>query len=224
MKFILATSNKDKVREIKEILNNIDILSPKDVNIDKFEVEEDGKTLKENAYKKAKALYDLKKLPTLADDTGLFVKSLDLRPGVYSHRYANENPTYKENREKLLNELKDKDNRDAYFMTVVCFIDSNGKEHFFEGRIDGEISEKEYGDKDFGYDQIFMVNGKTFGQMKEEEKNSYSHRAIALDEFKKFIESKDESTSSKWYSWIYRWCPRIFKWKQNRSYTTCWRF
>ncbi|MSS76865.1 RdgB/HAM1 family non-canonical purine NTP pyrophosphatase [Anaerococcus sp. AGMB00486] len=197
MKLILATSNKDKVREIKKILDDkINIFSPGDLNIDSFEVVEDGKTLKENAYKKAKAIYDITNLPTLADDTGLFVKSLDFRPGVYSHRYANENPTYKENRDKLLSELKDKDNRQAYFMTVLCFIDSRGKDYYFEGRINGEISHREHGDKDFGYDQIFRVNSKTFGEMKEEEKNSYSHRAKALDKFKNFIKNNYESISS----------------------------
>lgn len=190
MKIVLATSNKDKVREIKEILGeNIKIYTTKDYNVDNFEVEEDGETLKENAYKKAKTLYDILKVPTLADDTGLFVKSLDLRPGVYSHRYAGDNPTYKDNRDKLLDELKNCESRDAYFKTTVCFIDDKGKDCYFDGQINGEISKKEYGDKDFGYDQIFKVKelDKTFGQMTDEEKNLYSHRSLALEKFKKFL-------------------------------------
>lgn len=194
MKIVLATSNKDKVREIKEILGkSVDIYTTDDFDIEKFEVEEDGKTLKENAYKKAKSLYDILKMPTLADDTGLFVKSLNLRPGVYSHRYAGEKPTYKDNRNKLLDELKESDNRDAYFKTSVCFIDKDGKDYYFDGKIDGEISEKEYGDKDFGYDQIFRVKEikKTFGQMTDEEKNLYSHRSLALEKFKKFLLKED---------------------------------
>lgn len=194
MKIVLATSNKDKVREIKEILGkSVDIYTTDDFNIEKFEVEEDGKTLKENAYKKAKSLYDILKMPTLADDTGLFVKSLNLRPGVYSHRYAGENPTYKDNRNKLLDELKESNSRDAYFKTSVCFIDKDGKDYYFDGKIDGEISEKEYGDKDFGYDQIFRVKEikKTFGQMTDEEKNIYSHRSLALEKFKKFLLKED---------------------------------
>lgn len=194
MKIVLATSNKDKVREIKEILGkSVDIYTTDDFDIEKFEVEEDGETLKENAYKKAKSLYDILKMPTLADDTGLFVKSLNLRPGVYSHRYAGENPTYKDNRNKLLDELKESDNRDAYFKTSVCFIDKDGKDYYFDGKIDGEISEKEYGDKDFGYDQIFRVKEikKTFGQMTDEEKNIYSHRSLALKKFKKFLLKED---------------------------------
>ena len=194
MKIVLATSNKDKVREIKEILGeSIDIYTTDDFDLGKFEVEEDGETLKENAYKKAKSLYDILKIPTLADDTGLFVKSLNLKPGVYSHRYAGENPTYKDNRNKLLVELKESDNRDAYFKTSVCFIDKDGKDYYFDGKIDGEISEKEYGDKDFGYDQIFRVKEikKTFGQMTDEEKNLYSHRSLALEKFKKFLLKED---------------------------------
>lgn len=194
MKIVLATSNKDKVREIKEILGeSVDIYTTDDFNIEKFEVDEDGETLKENAYKKAKSLYDILKIPTLADDTGLFVKSLNLRPGVYSHRYVGENPTYKDNRNKLLDELKESNNRDAYFKTSVCFIDKDGKDYYFDGKIDGEISEKEYGDKDFGYDQIFRVKEikKTFGQMTDEEKNLYSHRSLALEKFKKFLLKED---------------------------------
>lgn len=194
MKIVLATSNKDKVREIKEILGkSVEIYTTDDFDIEKFEVEEDGETLKENAYKKAKSLYDILKIPTLADDTGLFVKSLNLRPGVYSHRYAGENPTYKDNRNKLLDELKESENRDAYFKTSVCFIDKDGKDYYFDGKIDGEISEKEYGDKDFGYDQIFRVKEikKTFGQMTNEEKNLYSHRSLALEKFKKFLLKED---------------------------------
>lgn len=194
MKIVLATSNKDKVREIKEILGeSVDIYTTDDFNIEKFEVDEDGETLRENAYKKAKSLYDILKIPTLADDTGLFVKSLNLKPGVYSHRYAGENPTYKDNRNKLLDELKESDNRDAYFKTSVCFIDKDGKDYYFDGKIDGEISEKEYGDKDFGYDQIFRVKeiGKTFGQMTDEEKNLYSHRSLALEKIKKFLLKED---------------------------------
>lgn len=202
MKLVLATSNKDKVREIKEILDkNIEIYTIEDFDLKNFEVEEDGKTLKENAYKKAKSLYDILKIPTLADDTGLFVEALDLKPGVYSHRYAGDNPTYKDNRDKLLYELKNSKNRKAYFKTSVCFIDEKGKDYYFDGKIDGEISKKEYGNKDFGYDQIFEIVelNKTFGQMSDEEKNLYSHRSLALEKFKKFILKEDfnEDISNK---------------------------
>lgn len=200
MNLLLATSNKDKVKEIKELISNrINLLTISNLNIEKFEVEEDGKTLKENAYKKAKTLYDIAKISTMADDTGLFVESLNLRPGVFSHRYAGDNPSYKDNRNRLLKELKGKNDRSAYFITVICFIDPMGNVHYFEGRIDGEITLREYGYKDFGYDQIFKAYGseKTFGQMNEEEKNLYSHRFKALKKFNEFIEANYESISSK---------------------------
>lgn len=199
MKIVLATSNQDKVREIKEILSdNFDVYTTEDFDLKSFEVEENGNTLKENAYKKAKTLYNIIKEPTLADDTGLFVKALDLKPGVHSHRYASENPTDKENRDKLLYELKGINNRDAYFKTTICFIDQNGNDYYFDGQIDGEISDKEYGDKEFGYDQIFKVKekNKTFGQMTDEQKNLYSHRSIALNKFKEFLLKEDFNDNS----------------------------
>lgn len=187
---VLATSNKDKVNEIKDKLDkNIEIKLPVDYNIDKFEVEEDGETLKDNAYKKASELFKLLKKPVLADDTGLFVNSLDGRPGVYSHRYANENPTYEENRHKLIEQLKDKKDRSAYFMTCICYIDESGNDYYFIGKIDGIITEAECGDYDFGYDKIFKPESsdKTFGQMTPMEKNNYSHRSIALEKFNEYL-------------------------------------
>lgn len=190
MELFLASSNKDKIKEIKEELNGlVDIELPKKYGIEDFEVEEDSETLKGNAFKKANELFKLLKKPTLADDTGLFVNSLNGRPGVHSHRYASENPSYKQNRKKLLKELKDKQDRSAYFMTVICYIDENGIDHYFEGKILGHITEKEFGDYDFGYDQIFKPNGCdfAFGQMTFEEKNKFSHRGLALEKFKRFL-------------------------------------
>ncbi|MDD7306374.1 MAG: RdgB/HAM1 family non-canonical purine NTP pyrophosphatase [Peptoniphilaceae bacterium] len=195
MKVVLATSNKDKIKEIKNLIpKNYQILTTKDLNIDNFEVEEDGETLKENAYKKAKALYDRIKEPVIADDTGIFVKSLDNRPGVRAHRYASNNPTYKENRNKMLEELRGKEDRSAYFCTCVCYIDKAGKDHYFEGKIYGQITEKELGAYDFGYDQIFKPESsdKTFGQMTVDEKNHYSHRALALNKFVNYLKENDE--------------------------------
>lgn len=188
---MLATGNKDKIREIREIIpEKYSLLTSRDFDIEDYQVEEDGETLEENAYKKAKTLFDMVKVPTLADDTGLFVKALDGRPGVHAHRYAGEDPTYKENRKKMLEELKDKNDRSAHFMTAMCFIDENGKDHYFTGKIDGFITEKEYGDKDFGYDQIFkpLSSDKTFGQMTEKEKNNYSHRFLALEKLLEYLD------------------------------------
>ena len=189
MEIVFATGNIDKVNQIKLMLDNIVLKTPIDYDITNFEVVEDRETLKDNAYKKAKALYDLVKKPTIADDTGLFVESLNNRPGVRSHRYAGENASYKDNRSKLLSELSNKDNRNAYFQTCICYIDQDKKAHFFTGRLNGEITKKEIGDYDFGYDQIFKPESfqKTLGQMKKEEINQISHRAIAFKKFKSFL-------------------------------------
>lgn len=196
MKIVLATSNKDKINEIKKLIpKEYTVLTTADLGIENFEVEEDGETLEENAHKKAKTLFDMVKLPTLADDTGLFVKALDNRPGVKAHRYAGKDPTYKENRDKMLEELKDKKDRSAYFATCVCYIDGEGSDHYFEGKIDGQITKEELGDYDFGYDQIFKPNKSdlSFGQMSVEEKNHYSHRSLALNKFVNFLEEKQKN-------------------------------
>ena len=189
MKLLFASSNNDKVKEVKKYLNNFEILTPNDLNLEKFNVIEDGESLEENAYKKASTLYKITNKPTFADDTGLFVKSLGNTPGVRSHRYASENPTYEENRKKLLEEMENKADRSAYFKTVICFIDQYGKDHYFEGRLDGQITLKEAGSLDFGYDQIFLPKGssKTLGEMSVGEKNEISHRSKSLENFKEYL-------------------------------------
>lgn len=189
MELVFASGNKDKVKQVKLILGEVNVKTPEDFKIKNFEVKEDAPDLKGNAYKKAKALFDIVNKPTIADDTGLFVEALNGDPGVYSHRYASENPTYKENREKLLFELKNKDNRNAYFETCLCFIDETGKDHYFYGRLSGVITKSEIGDYDFGYDQIFLPedSSKTLGQMDKEEINEISHRGRAFEEFKKYL-------------------------------------
>lgn len=189
MEIVFASGNKDKINQVKLILGDVDVKTPGDFEIENFEVEEDAPDLKGNAYKKAKALFDIINNPTIADDTGLFVEALNGNPGVYSHRYASENPTYKDNREKLLKELEDKENRSAYFETCLCFIDEAGVDHYFYGRLSGVITKKEAGDYDFGYDQIFLPeeSSKTLGQMSKEEINEISHRGKAFEEFKKYL-------------------------------------
>lgn len=195
MELVFASNNINKLEQVKLLLDNDKVLMPKDVCIEGFDVVEDGLTLKENAFKKANELYKLTNKRVFSDDTGLFVKALDNRPGIYSHRYAGENATDKDNRDKLLGELADKDKRDAYFLTVICFIDEDGKDYYFEGRLDGRISETELGDGGFGYDKIFYVEkyGKSLGQMEIEFKNQISHRGLAMKEFKKFLDEKYEN-------------------------------
>lgn len=189
MELLFATGNKDKLKEVKEMLSNDSIKMPIDIGISNFEVVEDGNTLEENSYKKAIALYQLTGRAVFADDTGLFVKALDNRPGVHSHRYASANATYEDNRKKLLDELSNKDDRSAYFETVISYINLNGEVFRFTGRLDGYISEIEKGSGEFGYDKIFIPENsqKSLAEMTIEEKNQISHRARAMAKFKKFL-------------------------------------
>lgn len=192
MQLLFATGNKDKLKEVKKMLSNDSIKMPIDIGIKNFEVVEDGKTLEENSYKKAYELYKLTGRAVFADDTGLFVKALDNRPGVHSHRYASANATYEDNRKKLLDELSDKEDRSAYFETVISYIDSNGEVFYFTGRLDGYISEIEKGEEEFGYDKIFIPENsqQSLAELSIEEKNQISHRARAMEKFKEFLVEK----------------------------------
>lgn len=192
MELLFATGNKDKLIEVKKMLSNDSIKMPIEIGISDFDVVEDGETLEENSYKKAYELYKLTSRAVFADDTGLFVKAIDNRPGVYSHRYASENATYEDNRKKLLDELSDKEDRSAYFKTVISYIDSKGEVYYFTGRLDGYISDIEKGDGDFGYDKIFIPEKtqKSLAQLTIEEKNQISHRARAMEKFKEFLGEK----------------------------------
>lgn len=198
MQLVFASNNINKLEQVRLLLDNDKVLMPKDVGIEGFDVVEDGKTLKENAFKKANELYKLTKTKVFSDDTGLFVKALHNRPGIYAHRYAGEDATDKDNRDKLLSELKDKNNRDAYFLTVICFIDDDGKDYYFEGRLDGKISENELGDGGFGYDKLFYVEkyGKSLAQMEISFKNKISHRGLAMKEFKKYLDQRYENSNN----------------------------
>lgn len=198
MELVFASNNINKLEQVKLLLDNDKVVMPKDIGIEGFDVVEDGLTLKANAYKKASELYKITKRKVFSDDTGLFVKALDNRPGIYAHRYAGEDATDKDNRDKLLEELADKDCRDAYFLTVICFIDEDGKDYYFEGRLDGIIATKELGNGGFGYDKLFYVKkyDKSLAQMDINFKNQISHRGLAMKEFKKFLEERYENINN----------------------------
>ena len=180
---VLSTDNINKLREIREILEDLDIkiYGKSDIEGLNFEVIEDGDTLYDNALKKASAMAERVDFVVLADDTGLFVKALNGEPGVHSARYASEHDD-KKNREKLLNNLKDKEDRSAYFKTEIILIDEDKNIIPIEGVCPGKISLEERGDNGFGYDSIFIPEGfdKTFAEMSHEEKNQISHRSRAL--------------------------------------------
>lgn len=192
-KIILATHNKGKAKEFKSLLENLgfEILTKGDIGIE-IDPVENGKTLEDNAKIKAIAIYNEIKTFTIADDTGLFVESLNGLPGVHTARYAGENCSDKENREKLLFEMSGIKNRKAYFETVIALVDDSGEIYYAHGRCDGSIAETERGDRGFGFDKLFIPKGydKTFAELSEEEKNKISHRALALLELKKLLKEQ----------------------------------
>jgi XTP/dITP diphosphohydrolase len=187
-KLVVSTGNKHKVDEIKKILSDLDIevLSKNDAAIEDFDVIEDGNTLEDNSIKKAKALADRTNFMIIADDSGLFVNALNGEPGVYSSRYAGEDGNDAKNNIKLLENLKDKEDRSAAFKTVITLITEDKKLYTVEGICPGTIGFEPSGDNGFGYDPLFIPEGynETFAQLGEEIKNKISHRALALENLK----------------------------------------
>lgn len=192
-KLILSSGNAHKIKEIKEILKdlNIEIVSKDDLGFKDLDVDEDKDTLEGNAFKKAEELSKLVNGIVIADDTGLFVDALNGAPGVYSARYSSENATDKCNNELLLKNLKDvpMEKRTAYFKTVIAIILEDGLKLKAEGICKGRIGFEAHGTNGFGYDPLFIVEGlgKSFGEMTDEEKNSLSHRANALRNLKNVL-------------------------------------
>ena len=194
-KILIASNNKHKISEIKSVLSSlpkITFYSPEDLNIN-IDVVEDGNTLEENALIKARQIYSFSKMPTLSDDTGLFVDALNGEPGVYSARYAGENATYDDNCVKLLSALKDvtENKRSSRFESVICFYVNENEYYFFKGICNGNIIKEGRGENGFGYDPLFVPEGsiKTFAELSDEEKNKISHRALALQKFRDFSTS-----------------------------------
>lgn len=187
MELIFATHNNNKVKEVAQILPSY--LSMKSLTDIGFfdEIEETGKTFEENALLKAKTIFEKTGKNIFADDSGLVIDTLNGAPGVYSARYAGTGKD-EDNIAKALKELDGKTNRKAYFISIFCLI-LNGKEYFFEGRIDGTISTEILGENGFGYDPIFIPDGfsKSFAQMSAEEKNAISHRAKAVEKLNNFL-------------------------------------
>jgi len=182
MDVVIASNNEHKIKEIKEILEGKfdNLYSLAEVGID-CDPEENGETFEANAKIKAREIAKHTACAVLADDTGLCVNALGGAPGVHSARYAG-NHDHAANRAKLLDALKDQDDRSAYFETVVVLRLPDGDEIVANGRTDGKILAKEQGTNGFGYDVLFYSNdlGKCFGQSTDDEKNSVSHRGRAL--------------------------------------------
>lgn len=191
----MATKNKNKVREIQNILKNtgINVMPcPEDIIFP----EETGKTFEENAFIKANHLKNLIKdnIPVAGEDSGLVVEKLNGLPGVNSARFSGIHGNDKKNIEKLLKmmrDVKNKDDRKAKFVTVICFIE-NGENRFFRGEVEGFITFSPRGENGFGYDPVFEIPevGKTFAELSPEEKNKYSHRSIAFKKLAEYLLNK----------------------------------
>ena len=193
---IIATNNKNKIREMKEKLAKfgIDVISQSEAGIN-VDVEETGTTFKENAELKAEAIFNLLHKPVIADDSGLCIDYLDGAPGIYSHRFAGEGATDLDRINKALKELDGvpDEKRTARFKCCVCYIDKNGVKHFFEETAEGIIGHEPKGTNGFGFDPIFHFEGgdRTFAEFSPEEKNAVSHRGKAVAKFIEFISSKE---------------------------------
>lgn len=198
-KFILASNNAHKIKEIKEMLKgfNFKILSLKEAGIN-IDVDEDGNTFEENSFKKANEIrkYLLNKgednFIVMADDSGLEVDCLNGAPGIYSARYAGDHGNDAKNNEKLLEVLKDvnEEDRKANFICVIVAVTDKGEKIVAEGKSYGVIVDRVGKDTDFGYDPLFYVPEykKTFAEMSSEDKNAISHRGRALEKLKEELE------------------------------------
>ena len=191
MNLIFATSNSNKLKEIKNLL-------PKEICINDLnslnffeEIPENENSIEKNAEFKANFIHSKYNINVFADDTGLEVEVLKGEPGLYSARYAGEECDSNKNMEKLLKKLINKENRKARFKTVIALV-LNNKLHHFEGIVNGTIAHSKKGDKGFGYDPIFIPEGykKSFAELSLNEKNEISHRSIAVKKLINFIKNQ----------------------------------
>lgn len=192
LEIVIATNNPNKVEEYRQMfasISNIKLFSLKDENIH-IEIEENGKTFKENSLIKAETISKFTNKFVLADDSGLEIEALDNFPGIYSARFMEGRP-YKEKWAAIFEMLKNKENKNAQFHCAITFITPSKDKYIFEGIEKGYITEKIEGENGFGYDPIFFSNSlnKTFGNATEEEKNAVSHRGKAFSQLLEFIKN-----------------------------------
>ena len=188
MTIIFASNNDNKLKEIKSILgNSFTLLSLKDINLN-ADIPEEEPLLEGNALFKAKYVHNATGLNVFADDTGLEIEALNGLPGVHSARFAGESKDSSANIEKVLSLLDGEVNRRAKFRTIIALIFEN-REYLFEGAVKGTIIKTKRGNKGFGYDPVFVPEGKsmTFAEMELDEKNSISHRARAFEKLRDFL-------------------------------------
>ncbi len=184
-KIVMATNNQGKLKEVREILKDYEILSLKDLGCD-IEVEEDQDTFEGNSLKKAREISKLLKMPCISDDSGLCIEELNGFPGVLTARFLGEEASQEERNNYLINKLEGKDNRKATVVTVMTYVDEEkGKKLVARGEVNGNIAKERKGDNGFGFDEIVeLENGKTLAELTGEEKNEISSRKIALENLK----------------------------------------
>lgn len=192
MKIVFATHNAHKVSEVQAVLGSeYQLVTATEAGISE-EIPETQPTIEGNALQKARYVYEHTGLNCFADDTGLEVEALNGAPGVYSARYAGEHVSYADNNKLLLKNLAGCQNRQARFRTVIALI-LDGKEHLFEGRVEGTIATEPHGEGGFGYDPLFIPEGSqlTFAEMSPEAKNGISHRGRAVAKLVAFLHGKE---------------------------------
>ncbi len=184
MDFILATNNMKKLAEMQRILSplGINVVTAKMIGIELPEVEENGKTFEDNAEIKAFSACEITKMPSIADDSGLCVDYLDGAPGIYSARFSGEHGNDEKNNDLLLEKLKGvpMEKRTAYYVCAICCIFPDGRRIVVRGECHGHIGFERDGHEGFGYDPLFLINGKSFGRYTAYEKDKISHRGNAL--------------------------------------------
>lgn len=192
MKIVFATHNAHKVSEVQAVLGSeYQLVTATEAGISE-EILETQPTIEGNALQKARYVYEHTGLNCFADDTGLEVEALNGAPGVYSARYAGEHVSYADNNKLLLKNLAGCQNRKARFRTVIALI-LDGKEHLFEGRVEGTIATEPHGEGGFGYDPLFIPEDSqlTFAEMSPEAKNGISHRGRAVAKLVAFLHGKE---------------------------------
>jgi XTP/dITP diphosphohydrolase len=185
---IFATNNAHKIAEIQSLVGtDFSIIDLRSAGID-IDIPEPHHTLNENALEKAQTIFNITKTNCFSEDTGLEIEALNGAPGVKSARYAGEDRNFQANIDKVLDQLKNVENRKAQFKTVICLI-WDGQTYYFEGICKGHISISMQGEKGFGYDPIFVPEGsnKSFAEMSMEEKNRFSHRQKAVTQLFEFL-------------------------------------
>ena len=190
-KIVIATRNQGKLEEIKQILKNYELLSLKDIHCE-IEVEEDQETFEGNAKKKAKEIAQKTNMPCIADDSGLCIKAFDGWPGVNTARFLGEKATDIQKNDIILEKMKNvkREERKATVKCVVAYYEK-GEFTIGKGEVEGRIAEEPRGKTGFGFDHIFeLENGKTYAEISKEEKNTISHRKMALENLEKQLTNK----------------------------------